>query len=113
VTQQHLITSHSMITWHYWKETICIIKLYGLDDDECHRTGNIVMNRMSKHREKVEAAITELLSVAEGAKSGEACLSVMDDVLATLNAATVQLKSQWKKVQGKRKIQYFSYNGLC
>jgi hypothetical protein len=66
----------------------------GLDDndDEYRKTGNIVMNRMSKYREEIEAIIAELLSAADGAISGEAWLSAMDDVLATLNAANVQLK---------------------
>ncbi len=46
----------------------------GLDDndDECRRTGSIVMNRMSKYREEIEAIIAELLSAADGAISGEA-----------------------------------------
>jgi hypothetical protein len=47
------------------------------------------------------------LSVVESVISGEACSSVMDNVLATLNAATVQLRAQnlsgrKSKVSGKK-----------
>jgi Asp/Glu/hydantoin racemase len=63
-----------------------------VDDDS--DVVNIGCSTLTRYQEKMRAAVVEFLSIAEGCISVESSSKLMDNVLSTLRAATVQLRAE-------------------